>query len=108
MTKDKRTLKKAVTEEILGSGKNVAGDFDDSQGLFVPAPQNKMISIRLPINMLRQLRTIAVTKGDIGYQQLIKAYVAEGIRGDYDALLRLHSVSEDASSSANFQELEIV
>ena len=34
-------------------------------------------SIRLPVSMVNKLRKIAAKKGDIGYQTLIKIWIAE-------------------------------
>ena len=43
---------------------------------------HKLISIRLPITMIQDLRVIAEKGGDIGYQQIIKTYIAEGLLRD--------------------------
>ncbi|HTL48575.1 MAG TPA: NAD-dependent epimerase/dehydratase family protein [Verrucomicrobiae bacterium] len=40
---------------------------------------NQLISIRIPKDVLEKLRGVAGQKGDIGYQQLIKAYIAGGL-----------------------------
>jgi len=40
---------------------------------------SKLISIRLPQEMLEQLRGLAGQKGEGGYQQLIKSYIAGGL-----------------------------
>jgi len=43
---------------------------------------NKLISIRIPENMIEELRKVASSKGDFGYQQLIKTYIAKGLVRD--------------------------
>ena len=77
----KMKANKQVDEEILKKGKGTIEDFDDSKEVYVDAkrPESKLISIRLPIDMIRALRQIAVLKGDIGYQQMIKTYIADGL-----------------------------
>ncbi len=46
-----------------------------------PSP-NKLISIRIPENTIQDLQRQAGKKGDMGYQQLIKAYIADGLAGE--------------------------
>ncbi len=41
--------------------------------------ENKLISIRIPENMIDSLRKVAGEKGDLGYQQLIKSYISKGL-----------------------------
>ena len=86
---DKKINNKSVDEEILAKGKNVIEDFDDAEGMYVtPKPlQNKLISIRLPMVMINTLRVVAQIKGDIGYQQLIKTYIAEGLNRDQQRII---------------------
>ena len=82
MKKDKKKLfQETVDDEILKKGKNIVKDFDESAEIFVPARKrkNKLISIRFPIAMIRELRRVSTQKGDIGYQQVLKAYIAEGL-----------------------------
>lgn len=43
------------------------------------AGANKLISIRIPEKTIKDLQTQAGKKGDLGYQQLIKAYIANGL-----------------------------
>ena len=80
----KMKANKQIDEEILKKGKGAIEDFDNSKEVYVEAtrPESKLISIRLPIDMIRSLRQMAVLKGDIGYQQMIKTYIAEGIWQD--------------------------
>jgi|GEM_PF-87313 len=40
---------------------------------------SKLISIRIPKNVIDKLRTVAGQKGDLGYQQLIKNYINSGL-----------------------------
>ncbi len=44
-----------------------------------PGADNKLISIRIPENVIEKLRRVAGQKGDAGYQQLIKSYIAKGL-----------------------------
>ena len=78
----KRTpLERAVDQELISKGKDALKDFDESQALYVPGRKraSKPISIRLPMDMIHQLRQIARQKGNIGYQQIIKLYLAESL-----------------------------
>jgi predicted DNA binding CopG/RHH family protein len=56
-------------------------EWDESQAVAVtpePRPLSGIsTSIRLPSDMIRKLRRIAAKKGDIGYQTLIKIWIAE-------------------------------
>lgn len=55
-------------------------EWDDSKSVTV-TPEKKMsgvsTSIRLPKEMVSKLRRIAKKKGDIGYQTLLKIWIAE-------------------------------
>ena len=84
MRKEKHSHTDSVTREILNKGKDVIKDFDDSQEIYVEPKQlkSKLISIRLPMVMISNLRIIARERGDIGYQQIIKTYIAEGLLRD--------------------------
>ena len=57
-----------------------ANDWDDSESVEV-IPEKKTsgisTSIRLPKEMVTKLRRIARKKGDIGYQTLLKIWIAE-------------------------------
>jgi hypothetical protein len=72
--------------ELISKGKRALDDFDQSEPIVVPAKsrESKLISIRIPIGMMQKLRSVALAKGDIGYQQIIKTYIAEGLRKDLD------------------------
>ena len=82
--KEKHLKNDPVDNEILNKGKDITKDFDDSQEVYVEPKQmtHKLISIRLPVTMIKDLRVIAEKRGDIGYQQIIKTYVAEGLSRD--------------------------
>ena len=73
-----RELERETKEELLA-------EFNESQALHVPArkSENKLISIRLPMRMIEQLREIAVKKGDVGYQQMIKIFIADGLAREF-------------------------
>ncbi len=58
-----------------------ASDWDEKKSVRV-TPEKKTksevsTSIRLPKNMVDKLRKIAKRKGDIGYQTLLKIWIAE-------------------------------
>ena len=76
--------KNPIDNEMLSKGKEIAKDFDDSKEVYVEPKQmtHKLISIRLPLTMIKDLRVIAEKRGDIGYQQVIKTYIAEGLLRD--------------------------
>lgn len=84
MRKEKYLHTDSVNREILNKGKEVIKDFDASQEMLIEPKQlkSKLISIRLPMAMISNLRIIAREKGDIGYQQIIKTYIAEGLIRD--------------------------
>ena len=42
---------------------------------------SKMVSLRMPLDTLEQLKTVATSK-DLGYQSLLKLYIGEGLRKD--------------------------
>ena len=83
MPKRKRTkIEQEVDRELEQETKEkVLAEFDQSQALYVPAKKrkSKLISIRLPMIMMKELRDLAIKKGDIGYQQLIKIFISEGL-----------------------------
>ena len=57
-----------------------ATDWDESRAVEV-TPEKKSTgvstSIRLPMEMVAKLRKVARKKGDIGYQTLLKIWIAE-------------------------------
>jgi UDP-glucuronate decarboxylase len=63
--------------------------------------KNKMISIRMPNEMIEDLRQIADEKGGAGYQQLIKKYISVGLSKELnDESKALTSLSEENSNMA--------
>ena len=46
---------------------------------------SKMISVRIPLDTLEQLKQVATAR-DLGYQSLLKLYIGEGLRNDLSAL----------------------
>ncbi len=46
---------------------------------------SKMVSIRIPLDTLAQLKTVAEAK-DLGYQSLLKLYIGEGLRKDLSTM----------------------
>lgn len=80
--KTKKEIDREVDVEFEAKTKDeLLAEFAGSQVLHVPAKkgESKLISIRLPMALLKRLRDIAIKKGDIGYQQLIKTYLAEAL-----------------------------
>ena|SRR3990167_3723030 len=75
-------IEKEVDAELEAKTKDeLLAEFAQSQSLHAPAKksENKLISIRLPMAMIKGLRDIAIERGDIGYQQLIKVFIADGL-----------------------------
>lgn len=74
-----KTTKKKVRKSA--EDKYNAQEWDESSVTeVVPEPRMKTglsTSIRLPASMVNKLRKIAAKKGDIGYQTLIKIWIAE-------------------------------
>jgi len=70
------------------------------------------ISIRIPEDVVEQLKHVAPLLGFSGYQPLIRAYIGQGLRQDLERLeknpgldrfvesLRRHGVAEEIISSA--------
>ncbi len=56
-------------------------EWDESKSIEVEPEKRKVsggsTSIRLPMTMIKELRKIAQKKGDIGYQTLLKIWIAE-------------------------------
>ena len=52
----------------------------------VKDPPMSLISMRLPANMIDELKEIAAAKGFSGYQALIRYYVSQGMREDLAAM----------------------
>jgi len=79
--KRRKPSDEAIDSELIAKGRGALRDFDESQAIHVPAKkrENKLISIRLPVTMIKELRDLAIKKGDIGYQQLIKIFISEGL-----------------------------
>ncbi len=57
-----------------------SSDWDESRSVEV-TPEKKAsgvsTSIRLPLEMVAKLRKVAKKKGDVGYQTLLKIWIAE-------------------------------
>ena len=81
MIKKRTDLEQQVDEEILKKGKAVSEDFNEAEALHVPSRKRltKLISIRLPMDMIYQLRNMAIHKGNMGYQQLIRLILSEAL-----------------------------
>ena len=72
----------------------------------------KMVSLRIPEDVLEDLKRIAPLLGFSGYQALIKAYIGQGLRADVERLegsveistliesLRKQGVKDEIISSA--------
>ena len=62
-------------------------EWDESRSVAVTPERKKQnselsTSIRLPKGMVTRLRRIAIQKGDIGYQTLIKIWLAERLESE--------------------------
>ena len=55
-----------------------------------------MVSLRIPLDTLEQLKEVAASK-DLGYQSLLKLYMGEGLRKDLSAL-KTHSLMNETES----------
>ncbi len=77
----KRMTEDEINTALEAKGRNAEKDFDDLQTLIVQAKKKEsiLISIRLPVTMLNELRNAAMERGDIGYQQVIKWFIADGL-----------------------------
>ncbi len=51
------------------------------KNLNIKSRPSKMVSIRIPLDTLEQLKQIAADR-DLGYQSLLKLYIGEGLRRD--------------------------
>jgi hypothetical protein len=69
------------------------------------------ISIRMPVDVIEDLKEIAPSLGFSGYQSLIRAYIGQGLRKDQERMensqmmaitesLRKHGVADEVISSA--------
>ena len=79
-----------------------------------------MISLRVPEDVVEDLKTIAPKLGFSGYQPLIRAYIGQGLRADMARLeenaevaqlvesLKKHGVKEDiiASAMADMEDMQ--
>lgn len=97
-------IEKEVDAEYLAKSKEqLKTEFDESQALHVPAQktESKLISIRLPLSMIHELKKIVHQRGDMGYQQLIKIFIAEGLsKAQYNDTAKLNRLSESKSRIA--------
>ncbi|MNT24290.1 hypothetical protein D3C72_1597560 [compost metagenome] len=73
-------MKKRPLKEKARSYKYNPSEWDDSKSVSV-TPEKKSAgistSIRLPKEMVNKLKRVAKKKGDIGYQTLLKIWIAE-------------------------------
>jgi len=65
-------------------------EWDESKGVHIKADRKKSVnelstSIRLPVSMVNKLRKVASRKGEIGYQTLIKIWIAERLEKELAA-----------------------
>ena len=80
--RNRSKIEKEVDAEFEAKSKEeLAAEFAQSPALHVPAKkrESKLISIRIPMAMINELREVAQKRGDVGYQQLIKIFIAEGL-----------------------------
>ena len=81
--KDKDHKTRAVSRELAENEMEQSRNYDWSHAVRVPATryESKLISIRLPMPMISNLRSAAEVR-NIGYQQLIKQYISDGLHKD--------------------------
>lgn len=48
--------------------------------------KNKMVSIRMPEDVIEELKRVAQLLGFSGYQSLMRAYIGQGLRADLERL----------------------
>jgi len=65
------------------------------------------ISLRIPENVIEDLKEIAPSLGFSGYQSLIKAYISEGLRNDLERLdgSQVHALTESLRKQGVADEL---
>lgn len=84
----RKTSKSKVAKAKMGESHYDPSEWDESKSAEVtPEPRLKTgisTSIRLPADMVKKLRRIAGKKGDIGYQTLIKIWIAERLEQELD------------------------
>ncbi|MBI3615431.1 MAG: hypothetical protein HY211_02825 [Candidatus Omnitrophica bacterium] len=113
MIRKRTPFEREVDRELISKGRDALKDFDENQALYVPGKkrESKPISIRLPMDMIRQLRAVAMQKGNIGYQQLIRMLLDEALMEAFrsDALRRQErqGVLEEVSSTSSSLEVEL-
>lgn len=54
---------------------------------------SQMVSIRIPLDTLEQLRQVAASR-DLGYQSLLKLYIGEGLRKDIATMDKQNLLTE--------------
>lgn len=64
--------------------------------LEIKARPSKMVSLRIPLETLEQLKEVAELK-DLGYQALLKLYIGEGLRKDLSAM-KSHSLMNETEN----------
>jgi len=82
MEKRKRShIEQEVDRELREKGLEAHADFDQSRSIRVPARkrESKLISIRIPVEMMKELREVAERKGLPGYQRMIKSYIEQAL-----------------------------
>lgn len=57
---------------------------------------SRMVSLRIPLDTLEQLKEVATSK-DLGYQSLLKLYIGEGLRKDLSTM-KTHNVMNEAEN----------
>jgi hypothetical protein len=71
----------------------------------------RTVSIRIPLDVIEDLKRVAPLRGFSGYQPLVRAYVGQGLRMDLERLendtvaalvesLKRHGVSEEVVNAA--------
>jgi len=95
-----------IDEELIAKGRDAIKDFDESQEIQVSPKkkESKLISIRIPLSMMKKLKALALSKGGKGYQQIIKEFIREGLVKEDKIEARLekeNSVVEELQSTGS-------
>lgn len=72
---------KKIKRSKIQSEKYDSSEWDESQSVPVVPEKRRIVgistSIRLPPGMVTKLKRVAAKKGDVGYQTLLKIWIAE-------------------------------
>ena len=107
----KKFHERDADQELISEGTNAIKSFDENNELSVKPKKKgtKLISIRIPIYMMEELKHIALNRGETGYQQIIKEYVSLGLAKEQQMLTnrnKLNLLADNNPTSAGSLEEE--